>query len=146
MKLKTSWTGADLAATLRQLAQPVRHEVAVRALSEAAEPMRAEAASLAPRGHGKGPHLADNIVIAETTRVPGGRGRWRDSEDTEHVVAVGPSFRPDDVYWGLFQELGTAHHSAHPFLRPAFDHHSSKVMEHAGRLLVASVLSRLKGR
>jgi HK97 gp10 family phage protein len=146
MKLTSQWTGADIATAFSKMAAPLRHDLVTKILVNAAEPMRATAADLAPRGPGRGPHLADNIVIAETTRLPGGRGRWRDIEDHEHVIAIGPAHKPNDVFYGVFQEFGTAHHPAQPFLRPAFDQHRKSVMAAAGKSLGDALLRRVKGK
>ena len=76
MKLRYRIDGLDqMTDAFRRIASRVDQEqAAIEALLFAVEPVRAEAARLAPRGKGKGPHLADNIVAARTTRVPGGRG------------------------------------------------------------------------
>ena len=147
MKLTSQWTGLDIARAFSQLAAPIGHDVAIEELKKAAEPMRADAAASAPRDSGPGPHLADHIVIAETTRLPGGRsGRWRDTNEHEHVIAVGPSHRPDDVFWGKFQEFGTAHHPAQPFLRPAFSAGAKRALEAAALGIGRNLMKRLKGR
>lgn len=137
-------TGVEqLTDSFRRIGNAVdQHDAAIRALLEAAEPIRSRAASLAPRGKGKGPHLADNIIAAETTRVPGGK-KWRDVKEGEHVVAIGPSYRPEDVFYGAFQEMGTAHHPAQPFMRPAFDAAQEESQRILGRALWRNILSAL---
>lgn len=112
MKFSHRMTGYDeLLQTFRRMSETVQRDVSVDALKDAAEPMRAEAAALAPRSKGAGPHMADHIVVAET-----GFG-ISDGPDVS-TVAVGPT---KEFFYAEFQERGTAHHPAHPFMRPAFD-------------------------
>lgn len=47
----------------------------------------------------------------EANRAAGGAGRHA-------VVEVGPT---NKAFYGTFQEFGTAHHAAQPFMRPTFD-------------------------
>jgi HK97 gp10 family phage protein len=44
-------------------------------------------------------------------RAAGGRGKAA-------IVRVGPTQK---AFYGVFQEFGTAHHAAHPFMRPTWD-------------------------
>ena len=109
--------GPDLAKRLQQLPDALSRDVQLAALKAGAEPIRAAAAVKAPRSHGPGPHMADDIVIGVTSAAKlEKQGRF-----TETVVVVGPSHTPHDHFYGLFQEYGTAHHAAQPFMRPAFD-------------------------
>lgn len=109
--------GMDLARHLKALPEALSRKVQVEALKDGAEPMREMATDLAPRGAGPGPHLADNIVVGAPTQASlERRGRF-----DETVVEVGPSRKPNDVFYGFFQEFGTRHHAAQPFMRPAFD-------------------------
>lgn len=112
MKFSHKMTGYDdLVKRLRALPVAVRRDVSVAALIHAGEPMRAEEAALAPRSKGKGPHMADHVVIAET-RFGGDPG------PDVTTVAIGPT---KEFFYAEWQEHGTAHHPAHPFKRPAFD-------------------------
>jgi len=52
-----------------------------------------------------------------------------EEEDTLVVAGVGPH---KDAFWGTFQELGTPHHAAQPFLRPALDETAEKVTKKIG--------------
>lgn len=136
-----------MTAAFRRIASVAdQHDAAIAALLHAVEPIRAGAAARAPRGKGKGPHLADHIVAAETTRVPGGRGRFRDVKAGEHVVAIGPSYRPEDVFWGGFQETGTAHHPPQTFLRPAFDAGVEEAQRRLGQAFWQQILKALAKR
>jgi HK97 gp10 family phage protein len=110
--------GAELARTLNAMAGSVSHAVKVKALTEAAAPIRSQAASMAPRDPtSSGRHLADNIVIGSVSRARlESAGR-----PSETVVEVGPALKPSDHFYGFFQEYGTVRHGAQPFMRPAFD-------------------------
>src|SRR5690242_19845353 len=115
--MKTSMTfsgGRDLSRNLRALPDAISTKVQVKALKAGAEPIRAEAAILAPRGP-DAPHIADNIVIS----VPSITGVVAEHvHEHEAVVAVGPE---KSFFYGFFWEFGWIHHVAHPFMRPAFD-------------------------
>lgn len=106
---------------LAQLQTTMSRNVQRNALRKGAEPIRATAASLAPRDPVSGtPHLADNIVIGTTSKTR--------AQEGEVVVEVGPELKPDDVFYGMFQEYGTVNHQAQPFMRPAFDQHAPRIM------------------
>lgn len=118
MRVSYTITGAaDLAKRLRELPKAVGAKVQTQALIAGAEPMRREASSRAPRGSGTGPHLADDIVIGTVSA----RRLESQGRGDQTVVEVGPSKRPHDHFYGYFQEFGTVHHRARPFMRPAFD-------------------------
>lgn len=149
MKFKHHWTGDDmLTKTLKALPDAISHDVAIAAMKEAAEPMRLRASELAPRGDNKGVTLAESIIATETTRVRGfgASGKWRDVREGESVLAIGPSYKPDDAFYGGFQEHGTAHHAAQPFMRPAFDAEHKTVQKRLGALLWAAIVRALRGR
>ena len=110
--------GKELAENLRRLPEGLEPKVMIEALTAGAEPMRARMAQLAPRRAGK-PDIADNIVISVASRIGSVEGgRWEARSEGEHAVAVGPA---KWTYWGIFQEYGTVHHAAQPFMRPGFD-------------------------
>lgn len=125
MKLKHTWKGDDMGKAFRALSSAVTRQIAVDALKSAAEPIRASAAAAAPRSAGPGPHLADNIVIAESKFGASGNEAGADMA----TVVIGPSHKPDDLFYGMFQEFGTANHPAHPFMRPAWDSHKRTSMK-----------------
>jgi len=99
--------GAELQRNLDALSTRLSRQVQRQALTEAADPIRTTMAQLAPRAPGP-PDIAANIVIGPA-RLP-----------QQVAVGVGPAkgFR-----YGFFQEYGTVHHRAQPFMRPAFDRH-----------------------
>jgi HK97 gp10 family phage protein len=117
---------ADLMKRLRELPEAVGVTVQRNALIAGAEPMRAHAAALAPRdSQSSGPHLADNIVIGVQSKrklkTAGFSAAEEDVFGAGPVVEVGPALQPSDHFYGYFQEYGTIHHAAQPFMRPAFD-------------------------
>jgi HK97 gp10 family phage protein len=118
--------GADLHKRLLELPKAVGSRVQRQALMDGAEPMRAHAASLAPRDEtSSGPHLADNIVIGVQSKrklaQSGLSAAELDVAADGVVVEVGPALQPSDHFYGYFQEHGTVFHAAQPFMRPAFD-------------------------
>jgi HK97 gp10 family phage protein len=107
--------GQQLAATLNNLSKRLSNQVLRQALLKAGEPMRASAASMAPRAPGA-PDIADHIALSPLTRRK------------VATVAMGPSAgaRGDQAArtfgeQGFFLEYGTARMPAQPFMRPAFD-------------------------
>lgn len=102
------------------------------AILAAAEPIRADAARDAPRSpHPTRNKLAEHIISIITDRGPG-----------KVEVSVGPSRR---AFQGFFQELGTEHHAAQPFLVPAFDTHKAEAVRNLRKALRSDIL-RLVGR
>jgi len=116
----TVLNGNELARRLEALPEALTKAILLEALTAAAEPIRSTAATLAPRGPGPGPHLADHIGIS--------RGK------TGHSVAIGPTHAKKDsetedyAVRGLMQEFGTVRHGAQSFLRPAFDAHGQTAL------------------
>ena len=86
------------------------------AIEEAAEPMRQQAQDRAPRLTGK---LAESMTLHRIRK---------------HEWSIGADPR-SNVYWDLFQELGTRHHAAQPFLRPAFEGERMSTIDRFGRFL-----------
>lgn len=125
--------GAELAKTLEGLSARVSKRMLRESLEEAGEPMRKRMSQMAPREPGA-PDLADNIVIS-TARVKQPKG----SEAQAAAVAVGPERR---FFYGFFQEFGTVHHGAQPFVRPAFDGGVSKVISDMARALWTALAAR----
>lgn len=104
--------GAEIARKLNALPAKVSRQAQLDALKAAAEPIRAEMQANAPVDIASRhqDQLYESMNIS-TVRASG---------DQSAEIAVGPSKR---AFWGLFQEYGTARHSAQPFARPAFDRH-----------------------
>jgi len=121
--------GQELAKTLNALPSALSMKVQREALRVAAEPMRAEAAALAPRGP-DAPHIAENIVIGIPSKG------LEDISDESSVVAVGPEKK---YFYGFFWEFGWIRHAAHPFMRPAFDTKAPVSLALIGQALWAAI-------
>jgi HK97 gp10 family phage protein len=149
MKLAVTLEGsADLRARLRSLPKALSVSVQRKALLVGAEPIRARAATLAPRNESAGaPHLADHIVTAvssaRTLAQVGLSAAELDVARSGVVVEIGPSRQPSDHFYGYFQEFGTVHHAAQPFMRPAFDTQASRSLAATLAALWAAVRQAL---
>lgn len=110
--------GAELAAALNAISKAVRRKALYAVLRDAAEPMRARAAQLAPYRPG-GRDIREHIGISTTTRIGSvAGGQWQAADEFQAAVAIGPT---QGFFYGLYQEYGTVRHAAHAFMRPAFD-------------------------
>jgi hypothetical protein len=79
-------------------------------------------------------NLKTNILVSGTLS----KSQKADHEKQSAMERyVGPATR---AFHGFFQELGTARHAAHPFLRPAFDGNWPRALE----LIVARTKERLE--
>ncbi len=103
--------GQALKATLAALPQAVSKKIMRTVLVEAAEPMVAVARQKAPREPGA-PDPKENIEIGNP------RTRTDEGGEMSTTVVWGPL---KAFFYGFFQEFGTVHHGAQPFMRPAFD-------------------------
>lgn len=112
--------GAELAAALDDLSTRVQRKVMREVLTEAAEPIRKAASRMAPRAPGA-PDIADNIGIS----IPQ-KSAYLDLKSETAAVAIGPV---QGFAYGLPQELGTIHHGAQPFMRPAFDSAAGQALQ-----------------
>jgi HK97 gp10 family phage protein len=124
--------GEALAKALGSLSQGVSRRIQREVLKDAAEPMRREMAILAPHEPGA-PDLRDSMTISSA----------RGEDEQEVAVAVGPS---KAGFYGSFQEFGTAHHSAQPFARPAFDAKASESLRLIGQGLWRELAAKGVGR
>ncbi len=121
----------ELGAALRELGDEVSKRVIFAATLKSAAVVRARARELAPKsdrphrvGRG-GPvvqpgNLAAGIATKRLKQFKTGRAdyevRWK-------------AKRKGDPFYGLFQEFGTAHHAAQPFMRPAFDQTKEQALQ-----------------
>ncbi len=101
---------AELDAVLRELPKATARNVLLRTLKKEAQPIADAAAQLAPDDPATG---GKDLHSSMLVRAVSAKQRESDVE-----VAIGPS---RTTFYGMFQEFGTAHHRAHPFLRPAWD-------------------------
>jgi HK97 gp10 family phage protein len=144
MKFQVTFEGGrELAKALDQLSTRVKGRVVREVLKDAAEPMRARMAQLAPKGDAAAPNLS-NVVVATARNVGSvDGGKWQKTSDTQHAVAVGPS---KDAFYGVMQEYGTVYHGAQPFARPAFDSEALKALQAISRGLWVELAARGIGR
>ncbi len=126
--MKFEIQGADaLLARFKALPKALTRPTMIRALTNAAEPMRKAAASRINRSDLNHPHLADHIIVA-----PAKSGHAR-----EPAVAIGPEI--DLAHRAFFLEYGTKFMAARPFLRPAFDANLSKTAQSIGQELLDGI-------
>lgn len=98
----------DLERKLKEHGYAVRRTIMTKAVRAGAEVIQERASQLAPRNPVvAGTTLAESIVIKVIAA---------DSSSAEVVARIGPN---RSAFYGLFQEKGTAFHSAQPFLNPA---------------------------
>lgn len=117
-----------LERALLRVASVMRNPVLREAVSEAAEPVREDAERLAP--------------VGETGELSGGMTKVSMKGTPERAAErVGPS---EDAWYGFFQEVGTMHHDAQPFLRPALDMNRAKSVGIVRRRLRAELLSKVR--
>jgi len=126
--------GKELAAALNSLSARVRRNTLVTVLTEAAEPMRKRAESLAPHEPGP-PDIKANIIVARNMKTIGESGFLERQDEFQGTVAMGPA---KGFFYGLFQEYGTTGkrgHAAQPFMRPAFDSEAPRALKNIGEAL-----------
>lgn len=127
----------ELRGALRQLEADTQGRVLRVAVQEGAEIVRTVASQLAPRSEdgsrGNPPgFLAANIATER---------QWTRTQD-QAVVHVGMR---KAAFYGHFQETGTIHEPAQPFLRPALDLTMNDVVSRIMEILRISVLGRIRG-
>jgi HK97 gp10 family phage protein len=114
----------DLAKKFDDLAYHVQRKVLVKAAKAGAAVIRDEAERLAPKRTGA---LAKSEMITIA-----GTG----SDSSEVIVKIGPD---KAHFYGLFQEFGTAHQPAHPFLEPALESQSEAAIDAALEVLAEEI-------
>ena len=107
--------GEELRAALRSMDRTISGPVLLVAVAAGGEVLRGAMASLAPHDPSDALDLKDNIG-QEVIRVSPRRAQ----------TGVGPK---KNVFYGLFQELGTSDHPAQPFMRPALDATRDDIVE-----------------
>lgn len=116
-----------LARRLREMDDEVSGAHLATAVVDGSRILQQVAGELAPRRTGV---LAGNIDGAAISIRP-----------RKAVVHVGPT---EDAFHGVFQELGTAYHSAQPFLRPAFDETKDTVVREIRDKLRRNILNAIR--
>lgn len=112
----------DLQKKLHRMDDKVRKKGLRRAIRKGAKPIRDAARAKAPRRVSKPPRKSGK-PLHKTIVVRSARKR-RGSKEVS--VRVGPT---RDGAHAHLQELGTVHHGAQPFLRPAFDEQRGRATE-----------------
>lgn len=133
----------EVRAALDELPKATSKNVIKRVLLKQAEPIVRAARAAAPVRYG---HLKRSIIAlyrstggdagksAFAQARAGGASRAEAGQAARAAnrgaggsaeVIIGPGRHPQ----AIFQEFGTEHHPAHPFLRPAWDSNKDKVLE-----------------
>lgn len=136
MNVKLKVTGfKEMDRQLKQMKTATAKATVRRAMKVALEPVRAAAASSAPRSGGAGPHMADGIGIAhKLTKRQAREAKRGDGPDLAsmyvgaedpkaHLIefGTGPRFHKSGKFVGVMP--------AQPFMRPAWDANHTKVLE-----------------
>lgn len=112
----------DLLKKMDDLPLVLKKTLIVRALRKGAEPIRAEAERRAPWDTGG---LAESMMITVSDQTAEGA-----------IAKIGPSRKE---FHGGFNEFGTAHMAAQPFLRPAFDEMQAEALRILGEDLAEGI-------
>jgi HK97 gp10 family phage protein len=120
----------ELDANLKSLAYSVQKKVLTKAAKAGAEPIRAEAEARAPVGE------THNLAESQMISMAG-----TDSDINQVTVKIGPAI---GAFYGLFEEIGTAHSAADPFLLPAYEDKQEEAIALAGDVLWAEIQKALK--
>ncbi len=113
-----------LESKLSDIALTVQRKTLIKATKRGGELIRAEAQARAPRRTGR---LAENEIMVLRTS---------ENTATDVGVRIGPAI---GVFYGLFEEIGTAHSTADPFLRPAFDDKKAEALQIASEEFDAAI-------
>ena len=159
----------DLERNLQRIEKRATQKAVLRrALKKAAEPMRAVAEAKAPRASGD---LAKSIKISSkivdevgatayhaAMRAGGSKGdalaAMRSARRALKASGGGAAVElylgpTKEIFYGRFQELGTAHNPPHPFLRPAFDSEARPTIDRLAPIIwdeIEKSLSRIKAK
>lgn len=119
--------GKELERQLLALDDAMQGPILGRAALIGAEPIRVAAEYRAPRRTGfLAAHIGKELIETSLLHAD---------------VAVAPE---SDAYYGVFQEIGTRHHKAQPFLRPAMDENKDLAVETSGEVLRRELLKVAK--
>lgn len=135
---KSTITGArELARVLDKLPDKIGRKVVVSSMRQAANLVRKEIRARAPVRAGGG---AKAVKIGKggqaIGRLPGFLRAHIAVNNLRRArvptLRIGPT---RDAFHGLFQEFGTVHHPAQPFIRPAFDAAKARMLGSIGKRL-----------
>jgi len=116
---------AQLQQTLKDLPAKLGERVVRGSLRAGAKPIFKQAQANAPVLQKADPRRKAGVV-KEAIKV-------RKSKQQKYGVYVGVKSKKrgiDDPFYWTFQEFGTAHHAAAPFLRPAFESQKYEAIKH----------------
>lgn len=100
---------------LGELTTATQANVMRRVLLQAGQPIADAATALAPRGPSGNLVASISVAPAQPSKMTrSSRGAYDKQNTVEVVVEAGP------VPQSIFQEFGTVHNSARPFMRPAW--------------------------
>lgn len=142
--------GADqLNKTLKQLPGELSQKVYMQSLRKGAVIVRDEAKQRAPYGTDfeKRSYVKKKKGVA-TTHFVKLRDEIRITVTTKTDISFAVAVHVGAAYWGMFQEYGTSHMSARPWLRPAFDATAEQAINTIGQSLgqgVERTAARLAG-
>lgn len=105
----------------------------VRALREGAEPIRLRAQELAPDDPTTPGSRVKEAMVTVVTEQTG----------TGAIALIGPARK---AFFGQFAEFGTAHQSAEPFLRPAYDEQLATAVQIIGDSLNEGIVKEMAKR
>ncbi len=110
----------EFESKLSSLALDIQRKYLMDATKAGAEPIRQEASQEAPRLTG---HLSDREIVV---------GVPSQSNAYEATVRIGPAM---DAFYGVFDEKGTAHMVAQPFLEPAAENKYEEAVQRVADVL-----------
>ncbi|HEU4986866.1 MAG TPA: HK97-gp10 family putative phage morphogenesis protein [Rhizobiaceae bacterium] len=117
----------ELERSLAELPKALAKGAARRTLVKAGTPMKQTARRLAPDDPAT-PDIDLNTSIEISSRQKSGRQRKRTREGKAAVtVYIGPT--KEGYPQAIYQEFGTVHHGAQPYMRPAWDAHKMEALE-----------------
>lgn len=145
MRVTTKVVGLkELDAALAEFSKATARNIAVRSLMKAAEPMAEAAREKAPEKSGdlkrsikvtkeKPPGHASKAAFAEVMRRGGTASQAAAAQrayNRENPGAFAEVFvAPDRLAQAWPQEIGTANHPPHPYMRPAFEETKEQSLE-----------------
>lgn len=114
---------SETAAALDEFSKATTANILRRVLLAAGEPIASVAESLAPRATGA-LALSISVTPAQPSKMTrAGRAAYDKQSKVEVLVEAGP------VPESIFQEFGTIHNPAHPFMRPAWQSQRGRALQ-----------------
>jgi HK97 gp10 family phage protein len=133
--------GADeLNKTIKALPGELAKKVYLQSLRKGAVIVRDEAKLRAPYGSDfqKRSYTKKKKGVA-TTRFVKLRDEVRITVTTKTDISFAMAVHVGSAYWGMFQEYGTTHMAARPWLRPAFEATAEQAINAVGQALGTGV-------